>query len=36
VQPYSIGAYHKTLEDTVAAAGLDWTFWAAGHAASFS
>jgi uncharacterized protein YbjT (DUF2867 family) len=25
-QRYSIGAYHKALEDAVAASGLDWTF----------
>ena len=24
-QPYSIGAYHKAAEDTIAASGLDWT-----------
>src|SRR5215831_19101371 len=26
VQPYSIGAHHKALEEVVAASGLDWTF----------
>jgi uncharacterized protein YbjT (DUF2867 family) len=26
VQPYSIGTYHKALEHTIAASGLDWTF----------
>jgi uncharacterized protein YbjT (DUF2867 family) len=26
VQPYSIGAHHKAIEDVVAASGLPWTF----------
>ena len=26
VQPYSLGAHHKALEDVVMASGLDWTF----------
>ena len=26
VQPYSIGAHHKAIEDVIMASGLDWTF----------